>query len=319
MRYEVRVLNELDDCDVEVDSVMNSYFSDRELGKKELKSEEITRSVYNGIINLFNEYERNFSRRFPEGCPDNRSLCYGTNLHLLYTAIEAEIPNLETPLSTKISEWEKIDKYATLDLVEFGYRNISDVEEGNLHNYFNHYHLVFPESENAKQRFRESVNHIFERNGIVFYLDSDGMIKRHLPTELDNLLQHLDVKSSDSRLNELVDQAVRNIRSPKEENRAHALEKIWDAFERLKTFYDPNNKKQSATTLVKNVAGETEEFNQLLNDEFTTLTSIGNKYQIRHFEKNKIQIKSLKQVDYLFYRVTALIDLCMDKINNESS
>lgn len=297
---------------------MNSYFSDRELGKKELKSEEITRSVYNGIINLFNEYERNFSRRFPEGCPDNRSLCCGTNLHLLYTAVEAEIPNLETPLSTKMSEWEKVDKYATLDLVEFGYANISDIDEGDFHSYFNHYHIVFPESDEAKQRFRESVNRIFERNGIAFYLDSDGMIKRHLPTELDNLLEYLDVKSSDSRLNELVEQAVRNIRSPKEENRAHALEKIWDAFERLKTFYDPDNKKQSAVTLVKNVAGETEEFAELLNDEFITLTSIGNKYQIRHFEKNKIQLKSLKQVDYLFYRVIALIDLCMDKINNEN-
>lgn len=36
---------------------MSNYFSDRELGRRELKSEEITRSVYNGIITLFHQYE----------------------------------------------------------------------------------------------------------------------------------------------------------------------------------------------------------------------------------------------------------------------
>lgn len=38
-------------------------------------------------------------------------------------------------------------------------------------------------------------------------------------------------------------------------------------------------------------------------------------YQIRHFETNKIQIMSMKQIDYLFYRLIALIDLCMDKVD----
>ncbi len=142
------------------------------------------------------------------------------------------------------------------------------------------------------------------------------MTKRHLPTQLDAVL-NLNVKSKDNRLNELVNLAIENIRKPKEIDRQTAIEKIWDALERIKTFYDSNNKKASAQTLVSNIAAGTAEFDKLLEDEFKTLTDIGNKYQIRHFETNKIQIGSMKQIDYLFYRLIALIDLCMDKVNEK--
>lgn len=72
-----------------------------------------------------------------------------------------------------------------------------------------------------------------------------------------------------------------------------------------------------ATTLVTNIAAGTSQFDLLLDNEFKTLTSIGNDYQIRHFEQGKIKITTMKQVDYLFYRMISLIDLCMDKVNNE--
>ena len=95
------------------------------------------------------------------------------------------------------------------------------------------------------------MNQIFERNGIVFYLDENGQIKRHLPSGMDNLLQELNVDSPDPRLNNLINTAIENIYKPKLENRNIALEKIWDAFERAKTFYNSENKKQSATELIK--------------------------------------------------------------------
>ncbi|WP_052877868.1 hypothetical protein [Thermoanaerobacter wiegelii] len=93
-----------------------------------------------------------------------------------------------------------------------------------------------------------------------------------------------------------------------------ALEKIWDAFERLKTFYT-DDKKESVTKLIKKVAGKTAKFDALLEEEFKILTRICNEYQIRHFEIDKIQIESLQQIDYLFYRMIALINLCLLTIN----
>ncbi|ARD47551.1 AbiJ-NTD4 domain-containing protein [Sporosarcina sp. P33] len=295
----------------------HTYFSDRELGAKELKSEEITTSVYNGLVGIYKRFEKNFSYDYSENCPDNNLIC-GTDVQLLNAAIKAQIPNIEIPINVKWDDEEDIDKYALLDFIEFCYSKIVDISEDDYHSYFKHYHISFQTTENEKEKFRSEVNQIFSRNGVSFYLDSDGMVKRRLPTQLDAVLENLNIKSKDDRLNELLNLAIENIRKPQEINRQIALEKIWDAFERIKTFYDPNDKKSSAQTLVTNIAAGTADFNLILDSEFKSLTDIGNKYQIRHFEANKIQIGSLKQVDYLFYRMIALIDLCLDKVNNEN-
>ena len=294
----------------------HEYFSDRELGTKALESEELTISIYNGIVGVYKGFENNFSYDYPDTCPDNNMVC-GTDVQLLNAAIKAQIPNLEVPINVKWDD-DDLDKYALLDFVEFCYSKIVDIDEDDYHRFFRHYHISFPNRENEKEKFRIEVNRIFERNGVVFYLDNDSMVKRHLPTQLDAVLQNINIKSKDTRLNELINLAIESIRKPKEIDRQNAIEKIWDAFERLKTFYDSNNKRASAQTLVTKLAAETEEFNLLLDSEFKSLTDIGNKYQIRHFETNKIQISSMKQIDYLFYRMMALIDLCLDMVNNEN-
>ncbi|MGI2851616.1 AbiJ-NTD4 domain-containing protein [Bacillus cytotoxicus] len=300
--------------------MVHEYFSDKELGKKELKSEKVTVSVFNGIVSLYKKYQKNFSHDFPDTCPDNDMIC-GTDVQLLNATIKAQIPEMETPIDIK---WDKddddiVDKYSLLDFIEFCYSIIVDINESYYHDYFKHFHIFFPETQNEKERFRNEVNQIFARNGLVFYLDKDGMIKRQLPTQMDYLLQHLNIRSKDDTLNKLVNSAIDNIRKPKEFDRQIALEKIWDAFERIKTFYDDNPKKKrnSAQKLISNIAEGTPEFDILLDSEFKTLTEIGNKFQIRHFETSKIKISSLKQIDYLFYRMISLIDLCMDKVNNE--
>lgn len=59
----------------------------------------------------------------------------------------------------------------------------------------------------------------------------------------------------------------------------------------------------------------TDEFDELLDEEFRKLTEIGNKYQIRHFEHDKIQIKSIKHIDYLFYMMIVLLNICIKSIN----
>lgn len=300
--------------------MVQEYFSERELGKKELKSEKVTVAVFNGIVSLYKKYQKNFSYDFPDTCPDNDMVC-GTNVQLLNAAIKAQIPDMETPIDIKWNERDEkeVDKYSILDLIEYCYSKIVDINEKSYHDWFMHFHIFFPESQNEKENFREEVNQIFSRNGLVFYLDKDGMIKRQLPAELDYLLQNLNIRTKDDILNELVNSAIGNIRKPKEFDRKIALEKVWDAFERIKTFYDnnPKKKKVSAQKLISNIAEGTPEFDVILESEFKALTDIGNNFQIRHFEISKIRISSMKQVDYLFYRMISLIDLCLDEVNNE--
>jgi len=96
----------------------------------------------------------------------------------------------------------------------------------------------------------------------------------------------------------------------------YALEKIWDAFERMKTYYMDKKKKQSIEELIQLASKGNIEFANLLNNECKSLTTIGNKYQIRHFETDKIEIKDNKHIDYLYYRMISLIHLFLSELEN---
>ena len=45
---------------------------------------------------------------------------------------------------------------------------------------------------------------------------------------------------------------------------------------------------------------------------------MGNRFQIRHYEKDKIEITNELHIDYLFYRMSCLIQLCVESLKNES-
>lgn len=119
-------------------------------------------------------------------------------------------------------------------------------------------------------------------------------------------------------MNKLVSDAVGRIVLPKFEDRKLALEKIWDAFERSKTYFLEDGKVDKKTSVAKvldKLSNNDANFRQLLNEECLALTKIGNDYQIRHFEKGKISIDNSNQVDYLFYRMFSYINLFSKSIN----
>ncbi len=49
--------------------------------------------------------------------------------------------------------------------------------------------------------------------------------------------------------------------------------------------------------------------------EFWLETKIGNEYRIRHHETDKKEITETKHINYLFFRMLSLIDLCLTGIN----
>ena len=81
--------------------------------------------------------------------------------------------------------------------------------------------------------------------------------------------------------------------------------------ERLKTYYIELDKRSSVEKIVNSMAHEKEEYIELFNDEFKKLTSIGNKYRIRHHETDKIDIMDERYYDYLFNRCLSLIALAI--------
>ena len=91
--------------------------------------------------------------------------------------------------------------------------------------------------------------------------------------------------------------------------RREALEKLWDAWERMKTL-EPGNKGESTKALLDKAATEPG-FRDLLETEARKLTEIGNGFHIRHSETTQTEIQSDNQVDYLFHRLFALIWLVL--------
>lgn len=113
-------------------------------------------------------------------------------------------------------------------------------------------------------------------------------------------------KTGDAILNELLESSRVKFLSDDQNLRREALEKLWDAWERLKTLEPGKDKKDSIRILLDKSAPDPS-FRQTLEDEATQLTAIGNSYIIRHTEIGKIPITSAEQTNYLFYRMFSLI------------
>ena len=120
-------------------------------------------------------------------------------------------------------------------------------------------------------------------------------------------------ETKDEELNKLIDEAKERFLKPDDQN--IALEKLWDAFERIKTYYD-SNKKKSANRLIDQISIDLDR--DIFEEEFQMLTKIGNNYRIRHHETDKKPIYTANQINYLFFRMLSLIDLSLDGLNKNN-
>jgi len=144
-----------------------------------------------------------------------------------------------------------------------------------------------------------------------------GYLEEKLLTNGSSLIELSTVEETltiDQELNKLVEEAKERFKNPADKK--IALEKLWDAFERIKTYFDPN-KRLSSEQLVNLIStGFDHDF---INNEFRELTSIGNSYNIRHYEQDKIIITEDKHIEYLFFRMLALLNLCIENIHENES
>jgi len=126
------------------------------------------------------------------------------------------------------------------------------------------------------------------------------------------LLFHNKANTKDKELNELIEEAKDRFIS---NDKQIGVEKLWDAFERLRTHFG-KNKKVSATKVVKIISENFDD--DFLTSEFLRLGKIGNNYRIRHHETDKKELNS-KHINYFFFRMLSLIDLCLMYLNEEEN
>lgn len=122
--------------------------------------------------------------------------------------------------------------------------------------------------------------------------------------------------SKDNDLKTLIESANSLYKNKTSDNSQIAIEKIWDALERVKTYFG-GDKKQSIEKVIDCISGDNQQIHQLIDDELKALTNIGNKYQIRHFEKGKYPISNKNIRNYLFMRCQALINLILQSVEQQ--
>ena len=289
------------------------YFSEREHGESPRINCEISPAVWAGISSLIQRRidDGSFGKSFPEGCPDNPMRSYGVNGNSFTVAIKAEIPALAG--EARVWQFSSIDMPKTtviLDVIEFCWEYVSKPEQGGYHQFFGHHHLNFDDVA-GQAEFRERINRIFRRNGVAFTLTEGGRIERIVPETFSNELRPANFRTGDAFLDELLESARQKFLAPSEDDHRDALEKLWDAWERLKTV-DVGDKKLGSQKMLDEAAGlDQSKFRALLEQEAVSLTNAGNSLHIRHSETVQERLKTSAHVDYMFHRMFALINLIL--------
>jgi hypothetical protein len=193
------------------------------------------------------------------------------------------------------------------DVVEFAFEHISQPTDPSCHS-VGHVHYRY-DQRTGRAKFEHDVNRIFEWNGIAFEL-KHGEIIRIAPMGLQEALAQTVFRTGDHRLDEMLEAARDKVLSRSLDIRRESLEKLWDAWERLKTIEPGKDKKVQAAALLAKSSNEPNLLARL-EREALELTDIGNKFMIRHSETDKIPIGESTHVDYLFHRMFAMIRLLL--------
>jgi hypothetical protein len=258
------------------------YFSDRELGQKPKIVEKISEKIWAGIAAAIRSRlsDGSFGNRFPAECPDGAGV-YGCDESTFLDALAAEMP--EDVLSLQSGHLPST--LAILDLIEFCHRHVAKPIREDYHSFFRHHHLTF-ETEEGQEIFRNDINRIFSRNGLAYKLEDDGQIVRLAPAVLKDSLIPAIFRTGDYDLDSLLESARTKFISPDPAVRRESLEKLWDAWERIKTLEPGADKKASISAMLERVAPEPN-FRESLDQEARELTSIGNNFRIRHSETSQ--------------------------------
>ncbi len=220
-------------------------------------------------------------------------------------ALEAEIPSVRWPLS----ENRVPTTPAILDIIEFCHWAVGKPCELDYHKFLGHSHFHF-EVEEGQAAFRDDINRILARNELAYELGHDGSIVRLAPVVLRDALKSAVFQTGDAELDLLLESARTKYLDPDPKVRRDSLEKLWDAWERLKTIEPGKDKKASVEALLNKAAAELN-FRERLEKEARELTEIGNKFRIRHSETDRAPLELSEHVDYLFHRLFALIRLLL--------
>ena len=287
---------------------MKRLFSERQGRTAPRVSEELSIESARGLLALVTARidENWFGKSFPYSCPDG-TLNAGGDAQKLRRALDGF--NLIWPPSwLSFTEKDGLLDASVFDVLEFSYEHLALPQSFESHSYHRHHHFRY-DIEAGRSILQDDVNRIFERQGLAFEL-RNGQVIRLASTGLQEALTEALFKTGDDELDRLLEIARAKFFDRSANTRKEGLEKLWDAWERLKTLESGQTKREQATALLDKASTELV-FRRHLEVEARELTGIGNNLMIRHTEVGKPAIASSVQVDYLYHRMFALIRLLL--------
>ena len=287
---------------------MTDYFSDREYGSRPKVRESINKNVWDALQSLIEARinDASLAEAFPgDPCLDGNGIV-STDQDALWSRVRGDIPCLFDGYSDSLPDTPKI-----LDLVQFIARHIVNPIRLDWHVHRKHQHLEFDRAEGLR-KFVDDINRIFSRNGLAYELTESGIVKRTIPAPIAEMMKRTHVRTGDNHLDGLLETAIDRFLSPKPEGRQDALEKLWDAFERLKTVEAGKDKREQANALIdRATSGDSPVFRLIVEKEFRALTDAGNELRIRHSEIGSEPVGDSGEKDYLFSRMFSLFWLVL--------
>lgn len=196
-----------------------------------------------------------------------------------------------------------------LDCVEFFARRVRKPKGREWHNspglFASHFDYLPPYSREVGLReYSELVNGLLRVHSHPFQL-VDGRVVRRGEPEFEAFINRRVIESGDDALDSLIEQARSAFWSVNPDQRRLAVERAWDAFERMKTLADP--KKKTGISVLLDRASTSPAVRDVLERECGELTRIGNDFQIRHFEVGTAALEDGPDLDYFFFRLYSLI------------
>jgi hypothetical protein len=279
----------------------NHYYSERLNGERPREDQSISLPFWGGFVALIEARSLDgwFAERYPRHCFE-APLPTETDAESLGAALAAHVPGIAWPLNRQ----NLPNALDVLDAIEFFARIVSMPSRRVHHDYGRHHHITSFDRQSGIVDFCQEVNTMLRRCGHPYELNTLGEIRRLGPPVLREVLD-LVVASGDWELDRILAAARQKFQDPNSDVRKEGLEKLWDAWERLKTLL-PGDKKNSTKALLDSSFNEPA-LRERIEWEARELTEIGNTFMIRHSEVGKIPISNTHHVDYLFHRMFALI------------
>lgn len=301
-----------------------AYYTERHgMRSPVAKTYDISIEKYALLFQCCEKYYNNLAWKYPAQCPDGQGCC-GLDYEQFRLDLRYEIPTLYRDDSDRIAipaihhnvfegdSQPEYDQYALLDLIEFFAENVHDVVVGSFHSYWGHHHLTCKNSQNVCVQFRDEINDIFRKTGLLYELNTNLQVERIIENSpLTPAVESAIAAVGETGTRELLQEALLLHRSPYPADIRNAVEKLWDAYERLKTYYTTMNKRDSANKIIADMANNQTPYVTLFTNEFKALTDIGNGFRIRHHETDKVEITDVRYYDYFFNRCLSLIALAI--------